>query len=66
MFFKRQAEKEKRKKRFAEMRERGEDIGPSRKSLKKNRMVDSACRLRVVIDCSFDKFMTQKVLNIYL
>ncbi|XP_076459878.1 tRNA methyltransferase 10 homolog A-like [Babylonia areolata] len=57
---KRQAEKQKKKKRFAEMRERGEDIGPSRKSLKKNRMVDSACRQRVVIDCSFDAYMTEK------
>ncbi|KAK7112441.1 tRNA methyltransferase 10 homolog A-like [Littorina saxatilis] len=56
----RHAEREKKKRRFAEMKKRGEDIGPSRKSLKKNRMVDSACRLRVVIDCSFDDFMTEK------
>ncbi|KAL8616968.1 hypothetical protein ACOMHN_041886 [Nucella lapillus] len=57
---KRQTEREKKKKRLADMKERGEEIGPSRKSLKKNRMVDSACRQRVVIDCSFDTYMTEK------
>ena len=48
------------------MKERGEDIGPSRTTLKKNRMVDSACRLRIVIDCSFDDFMTEKVLESFI
>ncbi|KAK7498588.1 hypothetical protein BaRGS_00010248 [Batillaria attramentaria] len=57
---KRQAEKQKKKRRLAEMRERGEDIGPSRKSLKKNAMKDSACQQKVVIDCSFDSYMTEK------
>lgn len=55
------AEKEKKKRRLAELRERGEDIGPNRKSLKKNTMKDSSCNLRVVIDCSFDSYMSDKV-----
>lgn len=62
---KRKEEKQKKKRRFAEMRERGVEMGPSRKSLKKNSMKDSDCRQRVVIDCSFDSYMTDKdVMNL--
>lgn len=57
-------EKEKRKKRLAEMREKGDDIGPSRKTLKRNSMKHSACQQKVVIDCSFDDYMTDKVTTV--
>ncbi|XP_064594689.1 tRNA methyltransferase 10 homolog A-like [Liolophura sinensis] len=57
---KRKKEKEKRKRKIAEARARGESLGPTRKSLKENSMKNSACKIRVVIDCSFDKYMNDK------
>ncbi|XP_074648529.1 tRNA methyltransferase 10 homolog A-like [Tubulanus polymorphus] len=60
---KRKEEKERLKQRRAEARERGEILGPTRKTLKSNTMKDSQCQLRVVIDCSFDCFMTDKAIN---
>ena len=32
-----------------------------RKKLRKNRMVDSECKIKTVIDCSFDDLMNEKV-----
>lgn len=43
------------------MRKNGEDVGPSRKKLKKNTMKNSSCKIRVVIDLSFDEYMVEKV-----
>ena len=43
------------------MREKGEDLGPSKKQLKRNTMENSTCKIRVVIDCSFDDLMSEKV-----
>lgn len=57
----RKKEKEKRKRKIAEARARGESLGPTRKSLKDNSMKNSACKIRVVIDCSFDQYMNDKV-----
>ncbi|ELT96766.1 hypothetical protein CAPTEDRAFT_101464 [Capitella teleta] len=53
-------ERQKKKERIKAMREQGIELGPSRKKLKKNCMVDSACKTQVVIDCSFDHLMQDK------
>ncbi|XP_059140442.1 tRNA methyltransferase 10 homolog A-like [Physella acuta] len=60
---KRHEAKQKRKRRLAELREKGEDIGPNRKRLKSNTMKNSSCKIRVVIDLSFDDHMTEKDVN---
>ncbi|XP_071107221.1 tRNA methyltransferase 10 homolog A-like [Haliotis cracherodii] len=57
---KRKQERLKKKRKFEDARERGQDIGPSRKSLKKNCMQNSGCKVKAVIDCSFDEHMTEK------
>ncbi|XP_041363406.1 tRNA methyltransferase 10 homolog A-like [Gigantopelta aegis] len=57
---KRKDEKLKKKKKFAEAREKGELSGPTRKSLKKNCMQHSSCKIKVALDCSFDSYMTPK------
>ncbi|KAK6170043.1 hypothetical protein SNE40_018530 [Patella caerulea] len=57
---KRAGEKNKRKRKYAEAREKGVTLGPTRKSLKRTGMKDSQCKVRVVIDCSFDNMMTYK------
>ena len=36
-------------------------MGPSKKKLKANTMENSNCKIRVVVDCSFDELMTDKV-----
>ncbi len=54
-------ERENRKRRRQELREQGEDPGPSKKQLKKNTMANSACKIRVAIDCGFDHMMAEKV-----
>ena len=41
--------------------ERGEDLGPTRKALKMRKMKDSLCKVNVVIDCSFDDYMQERV-----
>ncbi|CAL1527450.1 unnamed protein product [Lymnaea stagnalis] len=60
---KRREAKQKRKLRFAMMREKGEDTGPTRKRLKLNTMRGSSCKIRVVIDLSMDDRMTEKDVN---
>ncbi|KAH9508470.1 tRNA methyltransferase 10 [Bulinus truncatus] len=60
---KRRASKQKRKQRLAEMREKGEEIGPSRKKLKTNTMKNSSCKIRVIIDLSLDDYMAEKDVN---
>ncbi|RUS85572.1 hypothetical protein EGW08_006655 [Elysia chlorotica] len=60
---KRRNAKLKRKHRLAEMRENGEDIGPTRKSLKLKTMKNSACKIRVVVDLSLDEYMGEKDVN---
>ncbi|GFO23517.1 tRNA (guanine(9)-n1)-methyltransferase [Plakobranchus ocellatus] len=60
---KRRNAKLKRKLRLAEMRENGEDVGPTRKSLKMKAMKNSACSVRVVIDLSLDEYMGEKDIN---
>ncbi|KAL5018130.1 hypothetical protein ScPMuIL_003852 [Solemya velum] len=57
---KRKKEKERRKERRRVAVESGEDLGPSRKSLKLNKMEKSNCRIRIAIDCSFDDYMTDR------
>ncbi|GFS09186.1 tRNA (guanine(9)-N1)-methyltransferase [Elysia marginata] len=57
---KRRNAKLKRKLRLAEMRENGEDIGPTRKSLKRKSMKNSSCKIRVAIDLSLDEYMVEK------
>ncbi|XP_046550020.1 LOW QUALITY PROTEIN: tRNA methyltransferase 10 homolog A-like [Haliotis rubra] len=57
---KRKQDKLKKKRKFEDARERGQDLGPSRKSLKKNCMQNSRCKVKAVIDCSFDEHMTEK------
>lgn len=54
-------EREKKKIKLQKRKELGEDLGPSRKLLRKNCMKNSQCKLRVVFDCSFDEFMTERV-----
>ncbi|WAQ96559.1 TM10A-like protein [Mya arenaria] len=57
---KRKAEKERWKARKRECRERGEELGPTRKQLKHNTMAKSNCKIPVVIDCDFDQYMAEK------
>lgn len=54
---KRAKEKLKKKQRRQDARERGETLGPTRKMLKLNSMEKSACKVKVVLDCSFDRYM---------
>ena len=49
--------KEKKKR----MKEAGEDTGPTRQQLKHNKMANSACKVQVAVDCSFDDYMSEKV-----
>lgn len=57
---KRKAEKERYKARKRECRERGEELGPTRKQLRHNKMSKSNCKIQVVIDCDFDDYMADK------
>ncbi|KAL4240542.1 tRNA methyltransferase 10 [Mactra antiquata] len=57
---KRKAEKERYKARKKACRERGEELGPTRKQLKHNKMSKSNCNLKVAIDCDFDDYMAEK------
>ena len=61
MPFFRQHERAKKKKKRQEAREKGVDLGPSRKALKLNKMADSSCQVKVVVDCSFDDLMKERV-----
>ena len=54
-------ERERKKKHRKQAREQNIDLGPSRKTLKRNTMEHSTCRIRVVVDCSFDNLMTERV-----
>ncbi|CAG2230210.1 RG9MTD [Mytilus edulis] len=57
---KRAKEKLKKKQRRQEARDRGETLGPTRKMLKLNSMEKSTCKVKVVLDCSFDEYMNDK------
>lgn len=57
----RKAEKERYKARKKACRERGVEMGPTRKQLRHNKMSKSKCKVRVVIDCDFDDYMADKV-----
>ncbi|XP_052070726.1 uncharacterized protein LOC127709299 [Mytilus californianus] len=57
---KRAKEKMKKKQRRQEARDRGETLGPTRKMLKLNSMEKSSCKVKVVLDCSFDEYMNDK------
>ncbi|XP_060593069.1 tRNA methyltransferase 10 homolog A-like [Ruditapes philippinarum] len=57
---KRKAEKQRQKARKQACRERGEDVGPTRKKLRHNKMSKSNCRVKVVVDCDFDDYMAEK------
>jgi hypothetical protein len=61
MFICRADERNRKKEKRKLAREQGKPVGPSRKSLKHNKMADSSCKLRVVVDCSFDDLMNEKV-----
>ena len=54
-------DRQKKKQHRQQAREQNIDLGPSRKSLKRNTMEHSACRIRVAVDCSFDDLMTERV-----
>ena len=54
-------EKLKKKQRRQDARERGETLGPTRKMLKLNSMEKSTCKVKVVLDCSFDRYMGNRV-----
>lgn len=58
---KRANERLKTKKRKMEAKLNNIDLGPSRKQLKRSKMVDSPCKIGVVIDLSFDHLMISKV-----
>ncbi|XP_053393225.1 tRNA methyltransferase 10 homolog A-like isoform X2 [Mercenaria mercenaria] len=58
---KRKAEKERHKARKRACRERGEEVGPTRKQLRHNKMSKSNCKIKVVVDCDFDDYMAEKV-----
>ena len=55
---KRALERERKKQTRAEKRQRGEDLGPSKKQLKRLKMSDSKCKIRVCIDMSLDSYMS--------
>jgi len=58
---KRKHEREKKKEKKRLQREAGIfEKKPSRKRMKQNKMTDSSCKIKVVIDCSFDNLMDQK------
>ena len=55
-------EREKKKQKKKERAERGEvNTKPSKKELKKNSMAMSECKVKVLIDSSFDEYMTERV-----
>ncbi|KAK3090228.1 hypothetical protein FSP39_010215 [Pinctada imbricata] len=57
---KRAKEKEKKKQKKREAMAKGENLGPSRKRLKDNTMGKSECKVKAVIDCGFDSYMSEK------
>ncbi|CAD5121574.1 DgyrCDS10073 [Dimorphilus gyrociliatus] len=57
---KRQQEKLRKKERRKECLEKGLEVPPSRKSLKKRKMKESSCQIRVVMDCGFNDLMNEK------
>ena len=61
MFHYRKKEKERAKARKRELREKGEELAPTRKQLRHNTMKKSDCKIQVAIDCAFDEFMSEKV-----
>jgi len=61
----RKLRKEKRKEQRCRKAETGVDVGPSRNSLKRNKMKNSRCELTVAVDLSFDDLMGDKVVILY-
>jgi len=57
---KRKLEKEKKKARKLEAKLNNLPLGPSRKKLKECTMADSQCKVKVIIDFSFDDLMSPK------
>ncbi|XP_018332336.1 tRNA methyltransferase 10 homolog A isoform X2 [Agrilus planipennis] len=57
---KRAKEREKLRKRKIEAKINNISLGPSRKELKRKKMIDSNCKISVVIDLSFDDLMIPK------
>ncbi|ESO12470.1 hypothetical protein HELRODRAFT_62052 [Helobdella robusta] len=57
---KRLEERQKKKLKRAKKIANNEVLGPSKKQLKLNSMQNSQCKIRVVIDCSFDDYMSEK------
>ncbi|KAI0217164.1 tRNA (guanine(9)-N1)-methyltransferase [Lamellibrachia satsuma] len=60
---KRAKDRQKKKQYRQQARQQNIDLGPSRKSLKRNTMGHSACRIRVAVDCSFDDLMTERCVS---
>jgi hypothetical protein len=54
-------EKQRKKQKRREAIERGDIMAPTRKKLRSNTMAKSTCKTSVVIDCSLDKYMGEKV-----
>lgn len=60
---KRAIEKSKSKVKRQEARLNNIDLGPSRKALKRSTMANSTCKLRVVLDFSYDHLMNERGLR---
>ena len=60
LFF-RAKERDRKKQNRKQAWEQNIELGPSRKTLKRNTMEYSECQLRVVVDCSFDNLMSERV-----
>lgn len=54
-------EKQRKKQKRREALERGDTMAPTRKKLRSNTMAKSSCKTSVVIDCSLDSYMGEKV-----
>lgn len=54
-------EKQRKKQKRREDLERGDTMAPTRKKLRSNTMAKSSCKTSVVIDCSLDSYMGEKV-----
>ena len=54
-------EKQRKKQKRREALERGDIMAPTRKKLRSNTMAKSSCQTSVVIDCSLDSYMGEKV-----
>ena len=63
LFLCRAKEREKKKQKMRAALESGESRAkPSKKEMKKNSMAKSQCKVKVVVDSSFDDYMSERVI----